>query len=200
MQPAAKHPLTHRTPFSVEDILDPAKFTKRRSWAEDAETTEVFPSRVKPRECPPPPADGISSPEEDEEEEEEPQSPVKRQRSKTKRRRIRTAFTLQQLQVLEHSFHRSHYLSVLERHAIAAALRLSETQVKIWFQNRRTKWKKERLQGAEPEEEYGGFTSSSSPSCFSSHPPLCSSLSFSPLFSAPVHVFQPLLPYQRYYA
>ncbi|XP_078477781.1 LOW QUALITY PROTEIN: inactive carboxypeptidase-like protein X2 [Lampetra planeri] len=69
-------------------------------------------------------------------------------------RRIRTAFTLEQLRILEHSFHRCHYLSVLERHAIAAALRLSETQVKIWFQNRRTKWKKERLQvGREAEEE-----------------------------------------------
>uniref|UniRef100_A0A3Q1FLA2 Posterior neuron-specific homeobox n=1 Tax=Acanthochromis polyacanthus TaxID=80966 RepID=A0A3Q1FLA2_9TELE len=71
---------------------------------------------------------------------------------KEKSRRIRTAFTLQQLQVMEHSFQRCHYLSVLERHNIAAVLRLSETQVKIWFQNRRTKWKKERLQGKESEE------------------------------------------------
>lgn len=39
MQPADKLPLTHRTPFSVEDILDPTKFTKRRGCAEDAETT-----------------------------------------------------------------------------------------------------------------------------------------------------------------
>ncbi|CAG05396.1 unnamed protein product, partial [Tetraodon nigroviridis] len=58
-------------------------------------------------------------------------------------RRFRTAFTLEQLRVLERSFQRCRYLSVLERHSIASALRLSETQVKIWFQNRRTKWKKE---------------------------------------------------------
>lgn len=34
MQPlAAKLPLSHRTPFSVEDILDPSKFTRRRTAA-----------------------------------------------------------------------------------------------------------------------------------------------------------------------
>ncbi|KAJ8286328.1 hypothetical protein GJAV_G00037220 [Gymnothorax javanicus] len=65
-------------------------------------------------------------------------------KEKYKSRRIRTAFTLEQLRVLERSFRSSHYLSVLERYGIAAALRLSETQVKIWFQNRRTKWKKEQ--------------------------------------------------------
>ncbi|KAG7476868.1 hypothetical protein MATL_G00087360 [Megalops atlanticus] len=65
-------------------------------------------------------------------------------KSRCKSRRIRTAFTLEQLRVLEHSFRTSHYLSVMERYGIATALRLSETQVKIWFQNRRTKWKKER--------------------------------------------------------
>lgn len=64
--------------------------------------------------------------------------------SKVKSKRIRTAFTLDQLRILERSFQNSHYLSVFERHGIAAALCLSETQVKIWFQNRRTKWKKER--------------------------------------------------------
>uniref|UniRef100_A0A8D3DVU6 Posterior neuron-specific homeobox n=1 Tax=Scophthalmus maximus TaxID=52904 RepID=A0A8D3DVU6_SCOMX len=67
-------------------------------------------------------------------------------------RRVRTAFSLEQLHLLERSFHRCHYLSVLERHTVAAALRLSETQVKIWFQNRRTKWKKERPRGSEPED------------------------------------------------
>ncbi|KAJ8400097.1 hypothetical protein AAFF_G00401360 [Aldrovandia affinis] len=76
--------------------------------------------------------------------------------STCKSRRIRTAFTLEQLRVLEHSFRMSHYLSVLERYGIAAALRLSETQVKIWFQNRRTKWKKEREGKADPEQRQSG--------------------------------------------
>ncbi|XP_060917607.1 homeobox protein pnx [Labrus mixtus] len=193
MQPAHKLPLSHRTPFSVRDILDPTKFTGRRSCAEDAEATGAFPPRLEPRKELHPHAGGSSDSEEDEVEEGGASCSVK---SKAKRRRVRTAFTLQQLQVLERSFHRCHYLSVLERHAIASALRLSETQVKIWFQNRRTKWKKERLQGAEPEEEQ---------SFFSPPPRLCSSLTFSPLFCqqrAPLHVFTPLpmLPYQRFYA
>ncbi|XP_066568680.1 homeobox protein pnx [Amia ocellicauda] len=65
------------------------------------------------------------------------------EKPKRKSRRIRTAFTFEQLRVLEDHFRSSHYLSVYERHGIATALRLSETQVKIWFQNRRTKWKRE---------------------------------------------------------
>ena len=72
-------------------------------------------------------------------------------KSKAKARRIRTAFTLEQMRILEHSFRNSHYLSVFERFAIAKALNLSETQVKVWFQNRRTKWKKER-EGQRPED------------------------------------------------
>lgn len=74
-------------------------------------------------------------------------------KAKIKGRRMRTAFTLDQLHVLERSFQSSHYLSVFERHVIAKALELSETQVKIWFQNRRTKWKKEQ-EGRELEELY----------------------------------------------
>nr|XP_033503124.1 homeobox protein pnx [Epinephelus lanceolatus] len=183
MQPvAAKLPLTHRTPFSVEDILDPTKFTRRIICAEDAATAD------EPREQQHPPA-GEST-----------QEKKAAQSSKTKSRRIRTAFTLEQLQILERSFHRCHYLSVLERHTIASALRLSETQVKIWFQNRRTKWKKEQLQGKDAEGEHG-FSSSSS---FSSHPAVCSSLTYSPLYCqprAPLQLFAPLplLPYHHYY-
>uniref|UniRef100_A0A8C3A8Q8 Posterior neuron-specific homeobox n=1 Tax=Cyclopterus lumpus TaxID=8103 RepID=A0A8C3A8Q8_CYCLU len=66
-------------------------------------------------------------------------------RGESSSRRVRTAFSLEQLHTLERSFRRCHYLSVLERHTVASALRLSETQVKIWFQNRRTKWKKENI-------------------------------------------------------
>jgi len=59
-----------------------------------------------------------------------------------KSRRVRTAFTYEQLVALENKFRQTRYLSVCERLALALALRLTETQVKIWFQNRRTKWKK----------------------------------------------------------
>lgn len=61
----------------------------------------------------------------------------------TRPRRARTAFTYEQLVALENKFRSTRYLSVCERLNLALALSLTETQVKIWFQNRRTKWKKQ---------------------------------------------------------
>ncbi|XP_069548708.1 NK1 transcription factor related 2-like,a [Brachyistius frenatus] len=73
-------------------------------------------------------------------------SPHKRRRSEqacAKPRRARTAFTYEQLVALENKFRATRYLSVCERLNLALSLSLTETQVKIWFQNRRTKWKKQ---------------------------------------------------------
>ncbi|XP_066504812.1 NK1 transcription factor-related protein 1 [Hoplias malabaricus] len=76
------------------------------------------------------------------------QSKPKRKRSGSdsksgKPRRARTAFTYEQLVALENKFKSTRYLSVCERLNLALSLSLTETQVKIWFQNRRTKWKKQ---------------------------------------------------------
>ncbi|UJR14124.1 hypothetical protein I4U23_001118 [Adineta vaga] len=60
-----------------------------------------------------------------------------------KPRKARTAFTDQQLNCLEKSFERQKYLSVQDRMELAARLNLSDTQVKTWYQNRRTKWKRQ---------------------------------------------------------
>ncbi|XP_055918855.1 homeobox protein unplugged [Eupeodes corollae] len=62
--------------------------------------------------------------------------------SSSKSRRRRTAFTSEQLLELEREFHAKKYLSLTERSQIATSLKLSEVQVKIWFQNRRAKWKR----------------------------------------------------------
>ncbi|XP_054720952.1 homeobox protein MSX-2-like [Uloborus diversus] len=66
-----------------------------------------------------------------------------------KPRRRRTAFTQAQLAFLERKFRCQKYLSVADRGSVAEALSLTETQVKTWYQNRRTKWKRQNSQRLE---------------------------------------------------
>ncbi|XP_055592714.1 homeotic protein empty spiracles-like [Uranotaenia lowii] len=74
-----------------------------------------------------------------------------------KPKRVRTAFSPTQLLKLEHAFENNHYVVGAERKSLAQTLGLTETQVKVWFQNRRTKHKRmQQEEDAKPGSGDGG--------------------------------------------
>lgn len=62
-------------------------------------------------------------------------------RTPPKRKKPRTSFTRLQIAELEKRFHKQKYLASAERAALAKTLKMTDAQVKTWFQNRRTKWR-----------------------------------------------------------
>nr|AAQ82694.1 Not homeobox transcription factor [Trichoplax adhaerens] len=62
-----------------------------------------------------------------------------------KNKRVRTIFTPDQLTKLEKEFDQQQYMVGAQRLYLANTLKLSEAQVKVWFQNRRIKWRKDQI-------------------------------------------------------
>ena len=68
----------------------------------------------------------------------------KRRRRPLRKKKQRPLFSTNQIQTMENEFTKCRYVTESRRAELAVDLNLTETQVKTWFQNRRTKWKKEK--------------------------------------------------------
>ena len=60
-----------------------------------------------------------------------------------RKKKQRPLFSPQQIQTMEKEFAKQRYVTEGRRAQLALEINLTETQVKTWFPNRRTKWKKE---------------------------------------------------------
>lgn len=93
-----------------------------------------------------------------------------------KRKKARTAFSREQVAELEKKFQEKKYLSSAERGELAEKLKLSDMQVKTWFQNRRMKYKRQseeqELERQSPKYPYSPFMSYGGMSPFYGYVPM----------------------------
>ncbi|OWR42881.1 hypothetical protein KGM_201237 [Danaus plexippus plexippus] len=104
----------------------------------------------------------------------------RRQKRSGPERKPRQAYSAKQLERLESEFKLDKYLSVSKRLELSKALGLTEVQIKTWFQNRRTKWKKQltsRLKIAQRQGLFPGHIFGHAPQTYS----LINPYTYSPL-------------------
>ncbi|CAG9136766.1 unnamed protein product [Plutella xylostella] len=82
-------------------------------------------------------------------------------------RKPRQAYSAKQLERLEAEFKLDKYLSVSKRLELSKALGLTEVQIKTWFQNRRTKWKKQLTSRLKIAQRQGLFPAPAFPHSYS---------------------------------
>ncbi|XP_014776497.1 transcription factor mef2A-like [Octopus bimaculoides] len=114
-------------------------------------------------------------------------------RTPPKRKKPRTSFSRSQIMELEKRFHRQKYLASAERSALAKALKMTDAQVKTWFQNRRTKWRRQTAEEREAERQAANrflmsLQAEASKTIYDTRDPLC-------MANSSLHALQNLQPW-----